>query len=75
LFTLFCFLLEIVQLRIQRSVHEQIEFASHAGVGGVGPGIFAVGGVLELAAAHGQAGQFVFHNKFSIECFVDSESG
>ena len=38
-------------------------------------GIFAIGGMLELAAAHGQAGQFVFHNKFSIGCFVDSESG
>jgi hypothetical protein len=31
--------------------------------------------MLELAAAHGQAGQFAFHNKFSIGCFVDSESG
>jgi hypothetical protein len=37
-------------LWIQRAVQRQIEFASHAGVGRVGEGIFAVGGVLELTA-------------------------
>ena len=42
-------------LWIQRAVRRQIEFLSHAGVGGVGEGVFAVGGVLQLAAAQGQA--------------------
>jgi hypothetical protein len=40
-----------------RAVQGQIEFTSHAGVGRVGEGVFAVGGVLELAAARGQGGQ------------------
>jgi hypothetical protein len=46
--------------RIQRAVPGQIEFASHARVGRVGEGIFAVGGVLGLAAARGQGGQVLF---------------
>jgi hypothetical protein len=45
--------------RIQRPVQGQIEFASQAGVGGIGVGIFAVGGMLELAAAHGQTVWFL----------------
>src|SRR5674476_1554764 len=45
----------LLALRIQRLAGGQVEFLPDAGVGGVGPGIFAVGGVLELAAAHGQA--------------------
>lgn len=36
-------------------VGREVEFDSHAGAGGVGEREFAVGGVLELAAARGQA--------------------
>jgi hypothetical protein len=42
---------------IQWAVQGQVEFASHADVGRVGEGIFAVGGVLGLAAARYQGGQ------------------
>ena len=47
---------------IQWAVQGQVEFASHAGVGRVGEGKFAVGGVLELAAARNGAGFIKVHS-------------
>jgi len=48
--------------RIQRAVEGQVEFASHARVGRVGEGKFAVGGVLGLAAARNGAGFIRVHS-------------
>jgi hypothetical protein len=44
------------------SEDRQIEFASHAPAGRVGEGVFAVGGVLELAAARNGAGFIKVHS-------------
>jgi hypothetical protein len=46
-------------LRIQRTIQRQVKFAFQSGVGGISVGIFAVGGMLYLAAAHGEA----FHHR------------
>jgi hypothetical protein len=63
---LFCWFLEIVWFTDSTAaIGGRSNLLSHAGVGGVGVGVFAVGGVLQLAAAHGQAHHHVRQLRFA----------